>query len=170
MMKVAPSAAHSELASNCGEESIGSATSGRLLSSYLLNLHRGAGVVKGMIDRDRRIFLDLGAKDRAADLEAALRSFLSCFPEAGGETPPDRQVKNPPSDGGIGSQSRARETATARPRLRQQQLFRPTFQQWPLTNRACKKTKTDKNAPSGIVAGERVRMGCPMKFISHGAV
>lgn len=53
-----------------------------LLSSYMLNLHRGADAVREMIDRDRRFFLDLGAKGRAADLEATLRLFLSRCPEA----------------------------------------------------------------------------------------
>lgn len=103
MMKLAQCAAQSGLASSGGDGSVASTTSYRLLSSYLLNLHRGGGAVKEMIDRDRRFFFDLGAKGRAADLETALRLFLSRFPEAGGEIPPDRQVKNPPSDGGIGS-------------------------------------------------------------------
>lgn len=83
MMKLAHCAAHSGLASKSADDlSVPSKRLHRLLSSYLLNRHRGAVAVKEMIDRDRRFFLDLGAKNRASELEAALSLFISRFPEA----------------------------------------------------------------------------------------
>lgn len=53
-----------------------------LLSSYRLNLARGAIAVRDMIIADLRSFLDLGARQRAADLLVVLRLFLSRHPEA----------------------------------------------------------------------------------------
>ncbi len=82
MMKLAQCARASGLTSSAGGETASSTRAGRLLSSYLLNLHRGSDAVMEMIDRDRRFFLDLGAGGRAADLEATLRLFLSYCPEA----------------------------------------------------------------------------------------
>jgi hypothetical protein len=79
MIKLAQRAAQSGLASKGGVSCI---AANRLLSSYLLNLHRGAGTVREMLDRDRRCFLELGANSRAADLEAALRLFVTCHPQA----------------------------------------------------------------------------------------
>ncbi len=82
MMKLAQCARASGLTSSAGGETASSTRAGRLLSSYLLNLHRGSDAVMEMVDRDRRFFLDLGAGGRAADLEATLRLFLSYCPEA----------------------------------------------------------------------------------------
>jgi hypothetical protein len=48
-----------------------------LLASYMLNLHRGAATVREMIVSDIRRFLDLGARDRAADALLVLRLFFS---------------------------------------------------------------------------------------------
>jgi hypothetical protein len=83
MITLAQCAAYSGLASN---EAVGgaapSARHRQILSSYLLNLHRGAVAVREMITRDLRCFLDLGAKRRAADLVVVLCLFLSDFPEA----------------------------------------------------------------------------------------
>lgn len=53
-----------------------------LLSSYLLNLKRGPSAVRGMIVRDIRMAIDLGASKFAADLVLVLRMFLSKHPEA----------------------------------------------------------------------------------------
>ncbi len=53
-----------------------------LLQSYVLNLWRGAIVVRDLIRTDLRAFIDLGAKERAADLLLVLRLFLSGYPEA----------------------------------------------------------------------------------------
>jgi len=54
----------------------------QLLSSYLLNLERGPAAMRDMIVADFRCFLDLGARQRAADLLIVLRCFLSAYPEA----------------------------------------------------------------------------------------
>lgn len=51
-----------------------------LLSSYLFNLDRGAIAVRDMIIADLRSFLDLGARQRAADSLMVLRIFLSAYP------------------------------------------------------------------------------------------
>ncbi|WP_363352439.1 hypothetical protein [Methylocystis echinoides] len=80
MMKLAQCAAQSGIASDGGE---GCAPASRLLSSYLLNIHRGREVVREMLDRDRHCFLELGAKSRAAELETALRLFVTRYPQAG---------------------------------------------------------------------------------------
>jgi hypothetical protein len=53
-----------------------------LLSSYLLNLDRGAIAVRDMIVADLRAFLDLGAPQRAADQLLVLRIFLFDHPQA----------------------------------------------------------------------------------------
>jgi hypothetical protein len=53
-----------------------------LLASYLLNLQRGVLPVRDMIVADLRAFIDLGARQRAADLLLVLRLFLSAYPEA----------------------------------------------------------------------------------------
>ncbi len=53
-----------------------------LLSSYLLNLWRGAIAVRKMIVGDIRVAIDLGAAKYAADLVLVLRLFLSKHPEA----------------------------------------------------------------------------------------
>ena len=53
-----------------------------LLSSYLLSLHRGPVAVREMIVSDLRRFLELGARNYAADLLVVLRLFLSQQPEA----------------------------------------------------------------------------------------
>lgn len=54
----------------------------RLLSSYLLNLDRGATAVRDMIIADLRSFLDVGARQRAADQLLVLRIFLAEYPQA----------------------------------------------------------------------------------------
>jgi hypothetical protein len=56
-----------------------------LLSSYLLNAHRGLDCVRGLIVADLRRFLDLGVPARAADLLIVLRMLLTKHPEAGRE-------------------------------------------------------------------------------------
>ena len=48
-----------------------------LLESYLFNAHRGHAKVLGMMIRDLRGCLDIGADRRAADLVIVLRLFLS---------------------------------------------------------------------------------------------
>lgn len=48
----------------------------KLLASYLYNLNRGALAVRDMIIADLRMFLDLGAMQRAADMLMVLRLFL----------------------------------------------------------------------------------------------
>lgn len=50
-----------------------------LLSSYLLSLRSGPTVVRNMIVSDLRGFLDLGVRQRAADLLIVLRLFLTRF-------------------------------------------------------------------------------------------
>ncbi len=70
---------------NSSELLIGTVVSAKhhsLLQSYLLNLWRGAIVVRNLIRADLRAFIDLGAKKRAADLLLVLRLFLGHFPEA----------------------------------------------------------------------------------------
>lgn len=59
----------------------------RLLSSYLLNLQKGASRVREMILGDINNLRDLGAHRQAGDLEAVLDCFLSRYPEAGGPQP-----------------------------------------------------------------------------------
>jgi len=53
-----------------------------LLATYILNCWRGHGVVRDMIYADLRMFLDLGADQRAADSLLALKLYLSAAPEA----------------------------------------------------------------------------------------
>ncbi|PWB83963.1 MAG: hypothetical protein C3F11_03850 [Methylocystaceae bacterium] len=67
----------------------------RTLGSYLLNSHRGAGIVRDIIVADIRGFIDLGLPHVAADLIVVLRLFLARFPEA-------RRITTPPVawDGG----------------------------------------------------------------------
>jgi hypothetical protein len=83
MITAAQCAAFAGLAQN---EIILGATSSRkheaLLLSYLLNLHRGPVAVREMIVSDLRGFLDLGARDCAADTLLVLRLFLYEYPEA----------------------------------------------------------------------------------------
>jgi hypothetical protein len=59
-----------------------SARHGSLLSSYLLNSHRGLDAVRAMIVADLRRFLDLGVPARAADLLIVLRMLLTDHPGA----------------------------------------------------------------------------------------
>jgi hypothetical protein len=54
----------------------------RLLTSYLLNIERGAVNVREMIVADLHAFLDLGLPERAADALVVLRLFLKDYPEA----------------------------------------------------------------------------------------
>jgi hypothetical protein len=53
-----------------------------LLASYLLNLWRGPEAVRKLIVADVRLWIELGAPERAADGFLVLRQFLSDFPEA----------------------------------------------------------------------------------------
>ena len=53
-----------------------------LLSSYLLNLWRGPEAVRKLIVADIRLWIELGAPERAADGFLVLRQFLSDFREA----------------------------------------------------------------------------------------
>lgn len=69
-----------------------SARHNSLLSSYLLNLDRGPVAVRDMIVADLRSFLDLGARQRAADLLIVLRSFLYDYPQARGVARRHEQV------------------------------------------------------------------------------
>jgi len=55
----------------------------RLLSSYLMNLPRGAKEVRAMIVEDIHCLRDLGAHRQASDLDAVLECFMSRHPEAG---------------------------------------------------------------------------------------
>ena len=52
----------------------------RLLASYLYCLGKGPAKVREMILADLRRFLDLGARDHAADLLIVLRRFLREHP------------------------------------------------------------------------------------------
>ncbi len=54
-----------------------------LLSSYRLNLHRGAAAVQEMISSDLQGFLDLGAQRKVLDLIVVLRAFQSDCPSPG---------------------------------------------------------------------------------------
>ena len=53
----------------------------RILSSYRLNMGMGASVVRDMLIADIRGLLDLGAKQKAADLRVVLECFFSDYPE-----------------------------------------------------------------------------------------
>ena len=53
----------------------------RILSSYLLNMGMGESVVRDMLIADIRDLLDLGAKQKAADLRVVLECFFSDYPE-----------------------------------------------------------------------------------------
>lgn len=82
MIAVAQCTAYAGLASN--ELFLGvvpSAKHASLLASYLLNMRRGAEVVRDMILADLRACIDLGATRRAADLLVVLRLYLSDYPE-----------------------------------------------------------------------------------------
>lgn len=84
MISVSECAAHAGLASN--ELVLGAVPSEKhdsLLSSYLLNSHRGLDAVRAMIVADLRRFLDLGVPARAADLLIVLRMLLTDHPQAG---------------------------------------------------------------------------------------
>ena len=52
---------------------------GRLLSGYLVNLHRGAAPVRELMLADIERFQSLGAKGYADDLRIALKRFTSEF-------------------------------------------------------------------------------------------
>jgi hypothetical protein len=88
MISVSECAAEAGLASN--ELVLGAVPSARhesLLSSYLLNSHRGLDSVRAMIVADLRRFLDLGVPARAADLLIVLRLLLTDHPQARRVTP-----------------------------------------------------------------------------------
>lgn len=53
-----------------------------LYASYLLLLPNGSAVVRDRIVADIRLFLELGASKRAADLLIVLRRFLFAHPDA----------------------------------------------------------------------------------------
>ena len=55
----------------------------RLLSSYLMNMPKGAKEVRAMIVEDIHCLRDLGAHRQASDLDAVLECFMSRYPEAG---------------------------------------------------------------------------------------
>lgn len=83
MINIADHTAFSGLAPN--EIILGvnfSTRQGALLSSYLSNLKRGPEAVRHMFVHDIRMSIDLGAVEHAADLNLALRQFLSDYPEA----------------------------------------------------------------------------------------
>ena len=83
MISVSQCAAYAGLASS--ELLIGRPPSAKhhsLLASYVINLERGGIAVRNMIRADLRAFLDLGARERAADLLLVLRLFLSKYPAA----------------------------------------------------------------------------------------
>lgn len=83
MISVAQCAAFAGLASD--EMVLGVTPSAKhqsLLSSYLLNLNRGPIAVRDMIIADMRLFRELGALQRAADLLLVLRLFLTDRPDA----------------------------------------------------------------------------------------
>lgn len=61
-----------------------------LYASYLLLLPIGSAVVRDRIVADIRLFLDLGASRRAADLLVVLRWFLFAHPDA--------RIRSPPGD------------------------------------------------------------------------
>ncbi|TLG79195.1 hypothetical protein FEV16_04065 [Methylocystis sp. B8] len=54
---------------------------GRLLSGYLVNLHRGAAPVRELMLADIERFQSLGATGYADDLKLALKRFTSEFIE-----------------------------------------------------------------------------------------
>lgn len=54
----------------------------KTLSSYLLNSHRGAAVVRDILVADIRGFIDLGLPHVAADLLIVLRLLLAKCPDA----------------------------------------------------------------------------------------
>jgi hypothetical protein len=88
MISVSECAAEVGLASN--ELVLGavpSAMHDSLLTSYLLNSHRGLDAVRAMIVADLRRFLDLGVPARAADLLIVLRLLLTDHPQARRVTP-----------------------------------------------------------------------------------
>lgn len=77
--------APAECYAHSGEIYVGLTPSERrrqVLASYLLDVQHGAIAVREMIVCDLRSFLDLGAKNRAADLQVAPRLSLSDFPGA----------------------------------------------------------------------------------------
>ncbi|BGE85644.1 MULTISPECIES: hypothetical protein [Methylosinus] len=83
MISVSECAAIAGLASN--ELVLGAAPSAKhrsLLTSYLLNAHKGLDTVRGAIVADLRRFLDLGVPARAADLLIVLRMLLTLHPAA----------------------------------------------------------------------------------------
>jgi hypothetical protein len=83
MISVSECAAIAGLSSN--ELVLGAAPSAKhrsLLTSYLLNAHKGLDTVRGVIVADLRRFLDLGVPARAADLLIVLRMLLTLHPEA----------------------------------------------------------------------------------------
>ncbi|MBY6242745.1 hypothetical protein [Methylosinus sp. Sm6] len=83
MISVSECAALAGLSSN--ELVLGASPSAKhrsLLSSYLLNAHRGLEAVRELIVADLRRFLDLGVPARAADLLIVLRMLLTHHPEA----------------------------------------------------------------------------------------
>jgi len=93
MITVAQCATYAGLAAN--EIVLGASPARRheaLLSSYLLNLHRDPDAVREMIVSDLRGFLDLGARDCAADLLLVLRVFLSKYPEARRAAPANEEA------------------------------------------------------------------------------
>ncbi len=53
-----------------------------LLASYLLNRWRGTATVRDLIREDLRIAIDLGARERAADLLLVLRMYSADVPVA----------------------------------------------------------------------------------------
>lgn len=81
----------------------------RTLSSYLLNSHRGAAIVRDIIIADIRGFIDLGLPHVAADLTVVLRLFLSKCPEA-------RHITRPPVawDGTAATSTEAKARSWAR--------------------------------------------------------
>ncbi len=63
-----------------------------LFASYLLNKERSPAAIRDMIISDLRSFLDLGAKQRAADLLIVLRLFLSDYLQARRTAPRREEV------------------------------------------------------------------------------
>jgi hypothetical protein len=70
-----------------------------LLSSYLYDLAQGPATVRDMIVSDLRVHLELGERQRAAELLVVLSCFFSDYPEARIETQ-EAAVQTLPDDFG----------------------------------------------------------------------
>ena len=70
----------------------------KMLSGYLTNRDKGLARVCGLIIADMRAYLDLGAKEKAADALVVLRLLLANFPSLDTSTIPEFAWSNPSSE------------------------------------------------------------------------